>query len=106
VVVIDNIGVFRELEEKDPLRHMRPKEGTHERDEEPYGDGDRRKYSARYDHSTERDRREDGEQSKKRKRHSTDSHKSQKEKLMQELRREREMREAAERRRAERLLHG
>ncbi|KAG7388110.1 hypothetical protein PHYPSEUDO_013070 [Phytophthora pseudosyringae] len=121
----------RELEATDPLQHMRPKEerplfALEEKEEGrrrykeaeeggPAG-GDRRKYSARYDHSPEREARrrrsgydEEREDKRSRKRHKEKKGKhkrSKKEALLQELRREREERERSERRRAERLMHG
>ncbi|OWZ21608.1 hypothetical protein PHMEG_0003825 [Phytophthora megakarya] len=119
----------RELEEADPLQHMRPMErplfvvqktGTKRKkvfaiEEGPAG-SDRRKYSGRYDRSStspERERRSRHEDkvlkhSKKRSKHKDkkSKHKSSNKSLLEELRREREEREAIERKRAERLMYG
>ncbi|KAL4093898.1 hypothetical protein PRIC1_011328 [Phytophthora ramorum] len=124
----------RELEVADPLRHMRPKEerllfaargaeketsrSRHHAEEEGPAGSDRRKYSARYDRSSDsldcRSRRckEDGEdkRSKKRCKHHKEQkskHKaSNKEALLEELRRERKEREASEHRRANKVMYG
>ncbi|ETL87600.1 hypothetical protein L917_13251 [Phytophthora nicotianae] len=116
----------RELEEADPLHHMRPKEkplfaveeerGRRKRrlivDEGPAG-SDRRKYSGRYDRSSSSERGEPrrSKEVKRSKRHKERKRKgehklSKKDALKQELRRERDEREPSERRRTERLMYG
>ncbi|KAL3672701.1 hypothetical protein V7S43_001994 [Phytophthora oleae] len=115
----------RELEVADPLQHMRPKKertlftGSKEgkrrigyTDEEGPAGSDRRKYSARYDHSSSPERhRKAGEmvhtRLKKHTKHKNKiKHKVSKNDLLKKLRRERDEREASERKRAEELVYG
>ncbi|KAF4135426.1 hypothetical protein GN958_ATG15382 [Phytophthora infestans] len=99
----------RELNEADPLHHMRPKA-------RPLFDvatekgSDRRKYSGQYDRSSslEREKRRHDKQSKQHKAKKSKIHHtfSKTEAMRQKLRHEREERERSERRRAERFMYG
>ncbi|KAG7395270.1 hypothetical protein PHYBOEH_003977 [Phytophthora boehmeriae] len=102
----------RELEEADPLQHMRPKESRRARrlersvDDGPDG-SDRRKYSGRYARSSVSPDRDEGLKMRSKRHKDKKKHKSsKKEAMLQELRRERQEREATEHRRAKKLMYG